>query len=137
MLIDRFLGAMESMLQEPGDTDDVAIVFPGDMDPCDRHYRYGIHIDAELRMAGLGAAGGGGSLSKLGDDGDWETACSILDVALSDVGRGRALIREQLLLLDCPPGMLIQFGDREDRWDGTDWHLAEPRRFDEDELDAE
>jgi len=29
---------------------------------------------------------------------------------------------------------LLQFDDREDRWDGERWHLAETRSIDEDNL---
>lgn len=135
-MIERFLEGMEAMLEEPGDTEYVAIVFPGDMDPFERHYRYGIHIDAELRMAGLGAAGGGGSLSEPVDDEeeDWRTVFVILDVDLTDIEAGFALLREQLPLLECPSGTLIQHGGREDRWDGARWHVGEARSFDEDDI---
>ena len=53
---------------------------------------------------------------------------------VTDLEAGRALIREQLADLGCPPGTLVQFGEHEDRWDGERWHIAEPRSIDEEAL---
>ncbi len=135
-MIERFLTGLDAMLREPADTDYVAVVFPGDLDPFERHYRYGIHIDAELRLAGLGTSGGGSSVDALGEDGEWRTGYVILDTDLTDLDAGRELLRLHLPQLGCPPGTLIQFGDREDRWDGERWHIGEDRSFDEDTLEG-
>ena len=135
-MIERFLIGMEAMLEEPDDTEYVAVVFPGDLDPFERHYRFGIHLDAELRMAGLGTCGGGGSVSELDDDDEWRTAFSIIDMDLVDMDRGRALVRDQLVELDCPVDTMIQYGESQDRWDGQCWHLGEDRWFDEEKLEG-
>lgn len=135
-MIERFLIGMEAMLREPDNTEYVAVVFPGDLDPFERHYRFGIHLDAELRLVGLGTCGGGGSVSELDDDDEWRTAYSIIDMDLVDMDRGRALVRAQLIELDCPVDTMIQYRDLQDRWDGGRWHLGEDRSFDEDKLEG-
>lgn len=135
-MIERFLIGMEAMLGEPDNTEYVAVVLPGDLDPFERHYRFGIHLDAELRLVGLGTCGGGGSVSELDDDDEWRTAYSIIDMDLVDMDRGRALVRAQLIELDCPVDTMIQYRDLQDRWDGGRWHLGEDRSFDEDKLEG-
>lgn len=135
-MIERFLIGMDAMLEEPDDTEYVAVVFPCDLDPFERHYRYGIHLDAELRLHQLGTSTGGGSMAKLDDDGEWETVYSVVDVNLIDLDRGRALVRAQLVELDCPTDTLVQYRDLQDRWDGDRWQLGEDRSFDEDKLEG-
>ncbi len=135
-MIERFLTGIEAMLREPENTQYVAVVFPGEVDPFERHDRYGFPLDAELRLAGLGTCGGGGSVESLNDDGEWETAYSILDMDLTDMDAGRALLHLHLPELGCPAGTLIQYVDQEDRWDGERWHLDEDRSFDEDRLEG-
>ena len=139
-MIDRFLAGFTALHEEPGDIY-TPILLPGDFDPHERHERFTIYVDAELRMTGLGSAGGGTSIQALDHDEDdegppeWYTLYSIIDADVTDLEAGRALMRFQLADLGCPPGTLVQFGDLEDRWDGERWHLAEERSIDEDELD--
>jgi hypothetical protein len=135
-VIDRFLTGLDALLEEPADAEFVTIALPGDLDPHERHYRFTMHIDAELRFARLGSAGGGSAISALDDDDEWRTAFSLIDADTTDLERGRALMRHELAELGAPPGTLIQYDDQEDRWDGEAWHLGEDRSFDEDLLDG-
>jgi hypothetical protein len=141
MKIDRFLVGFTALHEEPGDIY-TPILLPGDFDPFERHARFAQYIDAELRMTGLGSAGGGSAIQFLHDDdddgdedGQWRVLYSIIDTDVTDLDAGRALIRLHLAELGCPPGTLLQFDDREDRWDGERWHLAETRSIDEENLD--
>ena len=118
MKIDSFLVGFTALHEEPGDIY-TPILLPGDVDPFERQARFTQYIDAELRMTGLGSAG---------------VLYSIIDTDVTDLDAGRALIRVQLAELGCPAGTLLQFDDREDRWDGERWHLAEARSIDEDKL---
>lgn len=140
MKIDRFLVGFTALYEEPGDIY-TPVLLPGDFDPFERAARFTQYIDTELRMAGLGSAGGGSAIQFRDhddddddDDGDWRVLYSIIDTDVTDLEAGRALIRAQLAELGCPPGTLLQFGDFEDRWDGERWHLAEARSIDEDKL---
>jgi hypothetical protein len=107
---------------------------PGDLDPFDRLYRFGIHIDAELRLAGLGCSVGGGTLfSEEDEDDESEILFCVLDVDATDVVGARALLQLHLPELGCPDGTLIQYGEGlEDRYDGKGWALAQPRTITED-----
>lgn len=142
MKIDRFLVGFTALHEEPGDIY-TPILLPGDFDPFERQARFTQYIDAELRMTGLGSAGGGSAIQfRDGDeddddgaeDGQWRILYSIIDTDVTDLDAGRELIRLQLAELGCPAGTLLQFDDREDRWDGERWHLAETRSIDEDNL---
>jgi hypothetical protein len=140
MKIDRFLVGFTALHEEPGDIY-TPILLPGDFDPFERQARFTQFIDAELRMTGLGSAGGGSAIQFLDEDEDdergddqWRVLYSIIDTDVTDLDAGRALIRVQLAELGCPAGTLLQFDDREDRWDGERWHLAEARSIDEDKL---
>jgi hypothetical protein len=140
MKIDRFLVGFTALHEEPGDIY-TPILLPGDFDPFERQARFTQFIDAELRMTGLGSAGGGSAIQFLDEDDDdegsedqWRVLYSIIDTDVTDLDAGRALIRVQLAELGCPAGTLLQFDDREDRWDGERWHLAEARSIDEDKL---
>jgi len=141
MKIDRFLVGFTALHEEPGDIY-TPILLPGDFDPFERQARFTQYIDAEQRMTGLGSAGGGSAIQFLDEDEDdeggddqWRVLYSIIDTDVTDLDAGRALIRVQLAELGCPPGTLLQFDDREDRWDGERWHLAEARSIDEENLD--
>jgi len=140
MKIDRFLVGFTALYEEPGDIY-TPILLPGDFDPFERAARFTQYIDTELRMTGLGSAGGGSAIQFRDhdddddDDGDWRVLYSIIDTDVTDLEAGRALIRTQLAELGCPTGTLLQFDDREDRWDGERWHLAEMRSIDEENLD--
>ncbi len=138
MKIDRFLDGFTALHEEPGDLY-MPVLLPGDFDPFERHAHFTIYLDAELRMRGLGSAGGGSAIqARDGDDednnDDWYTLYSIIDVDVTERNAGRALIRDQLAELGCPAGTLVQFDDQEDRWDGERWHLGEPRSIDEEQL---
>ena len=139
-MIDRFLEGFTALHEEPGDIY-TPILLPGDFCPHTRHFRFTMHIDAELRMTGLGSAGGGSAIEVCDYDEDddespreWRTLYSIIDADVTDLDAGRALIRLHLAELGCPPGTLVQFDEHEDRWDGERWHLAEARSIDEDKI---
>lgn len=139
-MIDRSLAGFTTLHEEPGDIY-TPILLPGDFSPHERAYRFTALIDAELRMAGLGSGGGGSAIQACDGDGDdddgppeWYTLYSIIDLDVTELEAGRAMIREHLAELGCPPGTLVQFDEREDRWDGESWHLAEPRSIDEEKL---
>ena len=62
---------------------------------------------------------------------DLEIAYCILDVDAVNVDRVRSLLRLHLPELGAPDGTLVQFGQREDRFDDSAWHLNEPRSIEE------
>ena len=133
MKIDRFLVGLTALHEEPGDIS-TPILIPGDLDPHQRQERFTLYIDAELRLAGVGSAGGGWQIRTYdGDeDDDGQVAYSIIDTEVTELETGRALIRLHLSELGCPAGTLLQYGEHEDRWDGEHWHLGEPRSSDDD-----
>ncbi|NIJ21520.1 hypothetical protein FHS95_003223 [Sphingomonas naasensis] len=135
-MIERFLHGLREKMEDPADYEHMTVVVPGDLDPFDRHYRFSIHIDAELRLAGFGASTGGGTLYRNVDfeseeAGEDEVVSTILDVEATDVDGARALIRLHMPELGAPAGTLVQYGDHEDRFDGQQWHLGEPRSIEE------
>ncbi|MBB5711986.1 hypothetical protein [Sphingomonas xinjiangensis] len=113
-MIERFLTGLAAKMQEPLDTQYMMIVLPEDLDPMERHLRYSVSLDAELRLAGLGCSEGGA------------TMLSEADVDATDIDRARALLRLHLPELGCLRGTLVQFDQLEDRWDGEHWLLAQP-----------
>lgn len=131
-MIDRFLEGFKALHEYPGDIR-TAILIPGDLDPHQRHDRFTIYLDADLRMAGIGSAGGGWQIQSLGEDDAWQVDYSIIDADVTELEAGLALIRLHLVELGCPPGTLIQYGESEDRWDGERWHCGEERSSDEDD----
>ncbi|HVJ03036.1 MAG TPA: hypothetical protein VM662_12700 [Sphingomonas sp.] len=134
-MIERFLEGLGPKMEDPLDTEYLAVILPGDLDPFDRHYRYCVTLDAELRLAGLGCSQGGGTMLGAEDeDGDREALFCVIDVEATDVAGARALLRLHLPELGCPPGTLIQYDDLEDRWDGERWQLGEARSIDEEQL---
>ena len=137
-MIERFLDGLSDKMEDPDDCSYMTVAIPGDLGPFDRHYRFSVHIDAELRLAKLGCSVGGGTLYKLpnededgDDDAELEIICCILDVDATDVDGARALLRLHLPELGAPDGTLVQFGEREDRFDGWIWHLNQPRSLEE------
>jgi len=132
--IERFLEGLREKMRDPDNAESMSVIVPGDLDPFDRHYRFSIHIDAELRLAGLGCSEGGGTLfSDEDEDGESEILFCVLDVDATDVDGARALLRLHLPELGCPDGTLVQYGeDLEDRYDGKGWALAQPRTITED-----
>ena len=134
MKIERFLEGLHEKMRDPDDVDYMSVIVPGDLDPFDRHHRFSIHIDAELRLAGLGCSVGGGTMfSEEDEDGESEILFCVLDVDATDVDGARALLRLHLPELGCPEDTMIQYGeDLEDRYDGEDWLLAQPRTITDD-----
>lgn len=132
-MIDRFLDdRLRAKMEDPDDVEYMTVIVPGNLDPFDRHYRFSIHIDAELRLTGLGCSVGGGTLmSEEDEDGESEILFCVCDVDATDVEGARALLRLHLPELGCPEGTLIQYGDAlEDRFDGNHWRLALSRTID-------
>ena len=134
MKIERFLEGLHEKMRDPDDVDYMSVIVPGNLDPFDRHYRFSIHVDAELRLAGLGCSVGGGTMfSEEDEDGESEILFCVLDVDATDVDGARALLRLHLPELGCPEDTMIQYGeDLEDRYDGEDWLLAQPRTITDD-----
>jgi hypothetical protein len=135
-MIERFLDGLREKMEDPDDCTYMTVVVPGDIDPFQRHYRFSVHVDAELRLSGLGCSVGGGTLYYEADEDDEEDAssqiaCCILDVDATNVDGARALLRLHLPELGAPEGTLVQYGRREDRFDGRLWHLNEPRSIEE------
>lgn len=127
MVIERFLDGLAAKMEEPLDTRYMMIVLPEDLDPMERHLRYSVSLDAELRLAGLGCSEGGGSmLSEEDAHGRRTVLFTVVDVDATDVERARALLRLHLPELGCPVGTLIQYDELEDRYDGERWLLAQP-----------
>jgi hypothetical protein len=135
MMIERFIDGPAEKLKDPGDCEFMTVVIPGDIDPFERHYRFSIHVDAELRLLGIGCSVGGGTLFYEPDEDEpddrLEVAYCILDVDATDVTPVRTLLRRDLPELSAPAGTLIQFGEREDRFDGSVWQLGEARSIEE------
>ena len=134
-MIDRFLEGFAALNEYPGDIS-TPILIPGDLDPFERQDRFTPYIDAELRMTGLGSAGGGWQIRLYDEDDDedeGEVAWSVIDADVTELDAGLALIRLHLVELGCPRGTLVQYDEREDRWDGERWHLGEARSCDEDD----
>ncbi|MDQ0248423.1 hypothetical protein J2W22_000470 [Sphingomonas kyeonggiensis] len=136
-MIDRFLDGFNALHEYPGDIS-TPIQIPGDLDPFERHERFTLYIDAELRMSGLGSAGGGWQVreyDEADDEDDGRVVYSMIDADVTELEMGLALIREQLAELGCPPGTLVQYDSREDRWDGERWHRGEARSVDEEDAE--
>lgn len=133
-MIERFLHGLREKMEDPDDCTFMTVVVPGDIDPLERHHRFSVHIDAELRLAGLGCSVRGGTLYYEADEEDEredEIACCILDVDATEVHGARVLFRRHMQELGAPAGTLVQWEDREDRFDGDRWFLAEPRSIDD------
>jgi len=134
MKIDGFLEGFTALNEHPGDIA-APILIPGNLDPRERHERFTRYVDAELRLTGLGSAGGGWQIRSYDEDDEedgGQVEYSIIDTDVTELETGLALIRDQLVELGCPPGTLVQYDVREDRWDGECWHRGEERSSDED-----
>ena len=113
---------------EPDRTEFVYVMLPLQIEPEERQTRFGDQLDAELRLSGIGYVSGGGQLlSAPDDDGEREVIYCGIDVDTVDVEASRALLRLHLPELGCPAGTCVQFGGRQDRFDGASWCLSEPR----------
>ena len=128
-MIERFLEGLREKMEDPDDCTFMTVAVPGDIDPWERHYRFSVNIDAELRQAELGCSVGGGTLywEPEDDSEEPEIAYCIIDVDATDVDRARALLRLHMPELGTPAGTVVQYGEWEDRFDGERWHLHEPR----------
>ena len=109
----------------------IYIYLPEDLDPFDRYARYEDALENELQAAGLGRVTGGGSMmGEELEDGTCPALFSGIDVDVTDLGVGRALLRTLLPDLGCPPGTALQFGigprGRQDIYDGETWVLGRP-----------
>lgn len=134
-MIETFRALLAEEFADPDDVEYLTVAVPGDIDPLERHHRFSVHIDAELRLSGLGCSVGGGTLyfEPADDDApdELEIAYCIVDVDATDVAGARGLLRLHLPELGAPSGTLIQFGEREDRFDGVTWLLDQPRSLEE------
>jgi hypothetical protein len=128
-MIERFLHGLGEKMKDPDDCAFMTVAVPGDIDPHERHRRFTVNLDAELRLAGLGCSAGGGTLywEPEEEGGEPEIAYCIVDVDATDVDGARALLRLHLPELGAPAGTLVQYGEWEDRFDGDRWHLHERR----------
>ena len=62
-MIERFVDdAFREKMRDPDDCAFMTVLIPGDIGPEERHHRFTVHLDAELRLAGLGCSEGGGTL---------------------------------------------------------------------------
>ena len=135
MKIDRFLEGFDALNEYPGDIS-TPILIPGNLDPHERHNRFTQYIDAELRLIGLGSAGGGWQIRSYDEDDEedeGQVEYSIIDTDVTELEAGLALIQHNLVELGCPPGTLVQYDELEDRWDGERWHRGEARSSDDDD----
>ena len=112
----------------------VYIKIPESVGPLNRGDRYEDPLQASLDAHRLGEVTGGGS--QLGDeqpDGTRSIEFCGIDVELTDLDRGRALLRAQLLELGAPRGTELHFtvGDvrLQDELGPEGWVLDRPRTF--------
>jgi hypothetical protein len=128
-MIERFLDdGLRAKMEDPDEVEYLFVLLPLDLDPFQRTYRFGCHLDAELRLAGVGCSVGGCKLRGDDDENPDEQVYTLLDVDAADVDATRAVLRLHLPELGCPAGTLILFREElEDRFDGDDWELAQPR----------
>jgi hypothetical protein len=134
-MIERFLDGIAPMLAEPVMGTRMTVLMPVDLDPFERHYRFGAMLDAELRLALAGCADGGGTLFDIGEDDDSEPEVifTVIDIDATDMEATRAILRDHLPELGCPAGTLILHGeDRQDRYDDDIWHCDEPASVSEE-----
>lgn len=101
----------------------VYIRIPGDLDPMDRGELFADPLQEALDKERLGEITGGGSqLSDPTESGDSIEFCGI-DVDLYDAARGLALLRNELLRLQAPPGTMLLY-----ELDGREWEEPIYRR---------
>lgn len=132
-MFEQFFAGIAQLSEDPDDVTCMTVVIPGDIDPWERHHRFSVYLDAELRLAQLGCSIGGGTLffERDEDDARDEIAYCILDVDAVEVDPARELIRLHMPELGIPAGTLLQWNGREDRFDGSIWSLNLPQSLDE------
>lgn len=101
----------------------VYIKIPGNLDPMDRGELFEDPLQEALDKERLGEITGGGSqLSDPNESGDSIEFCGI-DVDLYDPARGLALLRNELVRLQAPPGTMLLY-----ELDGREWEEPIYRR---------
>lgn len=113
-------------------TELIYVYLPGDLDPLDRGARYEDALDNELKLAGIGyVSGGGSSLGDEREDGTRPIEFCGIDIDVTDIDAGRALLRDMLPGLGCPPATALWYRENDqplmDAYDGAHWTLALPR----------
>ena len=136
-MADKFSFSYRTEDGEPGSSELIFVYVPESIGPIDRGDKYEDPLDDELRLRSLGSVSGAGTeLGEPREDGTRDILSCGIDVDATDVGAARALLREQLPILGCPAGTLLQYdeGDQalQDEYDGSDWRLAQPRPAGED-----
>jgi hypothetical protein len=118
----------------PGEGHFVYIKIPEPIGPIVRGSKYEDPIDAKLRDRGLGEITGGGS--QLGDaapDGSRPIEFCGIDVDITSLEDGLALLREALIELNAPHGTQLHYSHQgtklADELDVTGWRLGLPRTF--------
>jgi hypothetical protein len=116
------------------DTHFVYIKIPESLKPIPRGDKYEDPIQASLQALGLGEVTGGGS--QLGDqqpDGTRPIEFCGIDVELTDLDRGRELLRGRLTTLGAPAGTELHFTvidtKLQDELHPDGWVLDQPRTF--------
>ena len=101
----------------------VYIKIPGNLDPMDRGELFENPLQEALDKERLGGITGGGSqLSDPNESGNSIDFCGI-DVDLYDAARGLALLRNELVRLQSPPGTMLLY-----ELDGREWEEPIYRR---------
>jgi hypothetical protein len=112
----------------------IYVKIPESLGPIDRGTKYEDPLDDRLRTGGLGEITGGGS--QLGDEGpDGSRAIEFcgIDVDLTELERGLALLRDVLVELAAPTGTELHYEDDgvklQDELSAKGWLLRRPRSF--------
>jgi len=101
----------------------VYIKIPGNLNPMDRGELFENPLQEALDKERLGEITGGGSqLSEPSESGNSIEFCGI-DVDLYDAARGLALLRNELVRLQSPPGTMLLY-----ELDGREWEEPIYRR---------
>jgi len=131
-IVQKLKGLLVRKPPKPADTELIYVYLPGSVEPIDRGALFEDPLNEELQLKGLGEVSGGGT--QLGEekaDGSCDIEFCGIDVDTTDVSGARELLREQLVLLGCPPGTQLHYreGGRplQDAYDGRTWALGGPR----------
>lgn len=85
----------------------VYVQIPVDLDPFDRCELFADPLQKILEREKAGTVTGGGSIEPAPDEDGTEFVFSGIDVDLYDVSKGLALLQQELLRLQVPPGTLL------------------------------
>ena len=112
----------------------VYVLIPEDLGPLDRGAKYEDPLQEALSAARAGEITGGGSM--LGDerpDGSRAIQFCGIDVDVTELEPGLALLRSALPQLGVPAGSELHYTRGEvrllDRWTGSDWQVGLPREM--------